>query len=29
MTLALPGQEPQQIRPTVLEWVPNEQLHWR
>jgi hypothetical protein len=29
MTLALPGQSPQQIRPVVLEWVPNEQLHWR
>jgi hypothetical protein len=29
LTLALPGQAPQQIRPTVLEWVPNEQLHWR
>ena len=29
VTLALPGQEPQQIKPTVLEWVPNEQLHWR
>jgi hypothetical protein len=29
MTLALPGQKPQQIRPVVLEWVPNEQLHWR
>ncbi|MFI4964510.1 MAG: SRPBCC family protein [Caulobacterales bacterium] len=29
MTLALPGQAAQEIRPTVLEWVPNEQLHWR
>ena len=29
MTLALPGQAPQQIRPTVMEWVPNEQLHWK
>ena len=29
ITLALPGQAPQQIKPTVLEWVPNEQLHWR
>jgi hypothetical protein len=29
VTLALPGQEPQQIKPTVLEWVPNEQLHWQ
>ena len=29
VTLAIPGQAPQQIKPTVLEWVPNEQLHWR
>jgi len=29
LTLALPGQPPQQIQPRVLEWVPNEQLHWR
>ena len=29
LTLALAGQSPQEIRPTVLEWVPNEQLHWR
>jgi hypothetical protein len=29
MTLQLPGQAAQQIRPVVLEWVPNEQLHWR
>ena len=29
VTLALPGEAPRQIQPTVLEWVPNEQLHWR
>jgi hypothetical protein len=29
VTLALPGQAPQPIRPTVMEWVPNEQLHWK
>lgn len=29
MTLALPGQQPRQIAPVVLEWVPNEQLHWK
>lgn len=29
VTLALPGQPPQQITPTVLDWVPDEQLHWR
>ena len=29
LTLALPGQKPQEIRPTVIDWVPNDQLHWR
>lgn len=29
LTLQLPGQAPQEIRPRVLEWVPNEQLHWQ
>ena len=29
LTLALPGQAPREIHPVVLEWVPNEQLHWR
>lgn len=29
VTLALPGQPKQELRPRVLEWVPNEQLHWR
>ena len=29
LKLALPGQPLQEIRPRVLEWVPNEQLHWR
>lgn len=29
LTLKLPGQADQQIRPVVQEWVPNEQLHWR
>jgi hypothetical protein len=29
ITLALPGRPPEQIKPTVMEWVPNEQLHWR
>ena len=29
LTLALPGQPQRVIQPTVLEWVPNEQLHWR
>jgi hypothetical protein len=29
LTMVLPGDEPTTIRPTVLEWVPREQLHWR
>jgi hypothetical protein len=29
MTLAVPGQAPRQIQPVVLDWVPNEQLHWK
>jgi hypothetical protein len=29
LTLALPGQPQRHINPVVLEWVPNEQLHWR
>lgn len=29
LTVALPGQAPMEIRPVVLEWVPNEQLHWK
>jgi hypothetical protein len=29
LKMVLPGDEPMVIRPTVLEWVPYEQLHWR
>jgi hypothetical protein len=29
LTLALPGQPEQEIRPKVLDWVPGEQLHWQ
>ncbi len=29
LTQALPGQPPAAVQPQVLEWVPNEQLHWR
>jgi len=29
LTLVLPGQKPQELRPKVLDWTPNEQLHWR
>jgi hypothetical protein len=28
VTLALPGQPPQELRPRIMDWVPNEQLHW-
>lgn len=29
MTLELPGQPAQEIRPRILDWVPGEQLHWQ
>jgi hypothetical protein len=29
LTLALEGEKPQVIQPTVLDWVPNDQIHWR
>lgn len=29
LTLALEGEPPQQIKPVILEWVPNDQIHWR
>lgn len=29
LTQALPGRAHRTLRPRVLEWVPNEQLHWR
>lgn len=29
VTLALPGEPQQALKPRVLDWVPNEQLHWR
>jgi len=29
LVVALPGMKPQPVRATVLEWVPNEQLHYR
>lgn len=29
LEMVLPGEAPTIIRPTVLEWVPLEQLHWR
>lgn len=29
VTLALPGQAHQTLKPVVVDWIPNEQLHWR
>ena len=29
LELALPGETTQIIQPTILDWVPNEQIHWK
>lgn len=29
LTLALPGEEHRVVTPTVLDWTPNEAIHWR
>jgi hypothetical protein len=29
LDLALPGRPVQTIRPVILDWIPNEQIHWR
>ena len=29
LDLALPGQRVRVIKPVILDWVPNEQIHWR
>jgi len=29
LEVTLRGQAPRAIQPTILDWVPNEQLHWR
>lgn len=29
LELALDGRKPQVIRPVILDWIPNEQIHWR
>jgi hypothetical protein len=29
LTQALPGEKPRVIRPTIVDWVPNEQILWR
>lgn len=28
LTQQLPGHQPQAIRPTVLDWAPNDHIHW-
>lgn len=29
LEVAVPGQTPRMIRPVILDWVPNDQIHWR
>jgi hypothetical protein len=29
LDLALPGQPVRAIKPIILDWVPNDQIHWR
>jgi hypothetical protein len=29
LDLALPGQPIRAIKPVILDWVPNDQIHWR
>jgi hypothetical protein len=29
LELALADRKPQIIRPVILDWIPNEQIHWR
>ena len=29
LTVAIPGEAPREIRPTVVDWTPNEQIIWR
>ncbi|HYG27195.1 MAG TPA: SRPBCC domain-containing protein [Caulobacteraceae bacterium] len=29
LTLQLPGRPAQQIKPVILDWVPNELIHWK
>ena len=28
LTLALPGHKPETIKPTIVDWVPRDQIHW-
>ena len=29
LDVAIPGQKVRAIRPVILDWVPNDQIHWR
>ncbi len=29
LTVVLPGETPQVIRPVIVDWVPDDQIHWR
>jgi hypothetical protein len=29
LTLALPGEPLQTIQPEIIDWVPNDQIHWK
>ena len=29
LTLDLPGRAPQEIHPVILDWAPNDHIHWR
>ncbi len=29
LEVAIPGEAPRQIQPVILDWIPNEQIHWR
>jgi hypothetical protein len=29
LTLQLPGRPAQEIRPVILDWVPNDHIHWK
>ena len=29
LEVAIPGANPRAIRPVILDWVPNDQIHWR
>jgi hypothetical protein len=29
LDVAIPGQKLRTIRPVILDWIPNEQIHWR